>query len=76
MHSGSKEASNASAEKPKSRNWQKAFATSHFARKPRVRAPQYWQGVIERKFNMIQTEEETVFVPGRVCRSVYRTAPQ
>ena len=76
VHSGSKEASNASAEKPRSRNWQKAFATSNFARKPRVRAPQYWQGVIERKFNMIQTEEETVFVPGRVCRSVYRTAPQ
>ena len=40
-----------------------------------MRVPQYFQGVIERQFNMYQTEEETVFVPGRVCHSVYATAP-
>ena len=39
---------------------------------PKVKAPQQWQNVIERKYNMVSVEDETFFVPGRASHAIHQ----
>ena len=42
---------------------------------PKLRVPQSYQKVVERKYNMLQTDDDTYFIPGRASRSIYKTNP-
>ena len=62
-------------EKKTSRNEKRSLTTVANIRKPAFRVPQFWQSVIEQQFNMIKTQQETVFVPGRISRTVFPGSP-